>query len=377
MNNNNILLVGYYGSAYSNFGDMCFEHIFSMYLRKKYDSPNVFVLQNNDYTNIPPVDIILLGGGEIINPFFMIPLFSYIEKNQMWCVKIVGASIGYDPLYNHRLLDFMDACIFRNSVSVIDHKSYFLDTDVVFDIDSYIPVSKDSTIVVKNTIGVYVIDELNEEDISQIRFWMKNHIRSTYRFIVFDLKKDIPTINKIVSGLEIDYEIVIKNTVSDIIREMLSCEKHLCMRFHSHVICEKFGLDYVSFPCTTKVRLFNQMFGVPFSKKADDLERLFSTSHVNSTPSTSTSFNWLRLQSLLNTNNSIDKRKCMWYLITHIYNAYKNRQTNIQIVADMIEYNFLGSVDTKYRYGIVEKLLNRESIDSIRFCKIITDIIPK
>lgn len=107
-----ILILGYYYR--NNFGDDIFAHIFQNYLTKYW--PNVdFIIQNTDDIIIIPNDIsmIICGGGDIINNYFLQKINSLIiNKN----IPIYAISVGfpYPQLINQGALDSFDFIIHRN-----------------------------------------------------------------------------------------------------------------------------------------------------------------------------------------------------------------------------------------------------------------------
>lgn len=126
-----ILLYGYYG--FKNFGDDLFEHSFQKLLKTLTDHDIITVYKRN-FKDAPLVDYIFLGGGEIINEFFMYNLFEYIDRHRMYYVPIFGASIGFDKRENGPIefCDFFDKCIFRNNIErIIDDKHFFYDHDIL------------------------------------------------------------------------------------------------------------------------------------------------------------------------------------------------------------------------------------------------------
>jgi hypothetical protein len=73
-----IILYGYYNS--NNFGDILFKYIFSDWLNKKKSNNLTFTIENPDTieNSLFTSTHILIGGGEIVNEYFMFPLIKCI-----------------------------------------------------------------------------------------------------------------------------------------------------------------------------------------------------------------------------------------------------------------------------------------------------------
>ena len=112
---------------------------------------------NIDYENVSKVDIIFLGGGEIINDYFIIPIFKYIKYHNLNYVSICGASIGYNNKLSLEYIKFIDKCIFRNKLDIIDNNNYYYDNDIVFSLKNYINLDDYKTEIIKNTIIIISI----------------------------------------------------------------------------------------------------------------------------------------------------------------------------------------------------------------------------
>jgi hypothetical protein len=155
-----ILLYGYYNKH--NFGDDLFKFIFEKYLKNKeieYTVLNPNDL-NNSYESEYNFDAILFGGGEIINDYFIFPIFRMLKYNNLLHIPIFGASIGVSK-NNIKYVDFFDKCIFRNDIPIINNTNFFYDNDIIFGIDRYYKHNVNISPVI-NTIGYYLIDDIDD-----------------------------------------------------------------------------------------------------------------------------------------------------------------------------------------------------------------------
>ena len=384
-----ILLYGYYNKH--NFGDDLFEFILKKYL----DSKNILYIVSNSsnlneiYTTNLNIDMIIFGGGEIINDYFMIPIFKYIKYNNLYNIPIYGISIGYDNEFNDIYITFFDKCIFRNNLNIIDNKKYFFDNDLIFGLKRYYnPNIKTPS---KNTIGFYLIDKIKDELLILLKdFTNKIKNKYTINFIVFDKTTDINIINDIITSCNIiNYNIIIKNNTIEIIEEILKNDKHLCIRFHAHVICYLYKLQFISYPITSKVINFNKTYNIPNSLILDDLLNLLNNQNIIFKD---IDFNFSILDSFFNTEIiTSDKSTSIWNIYCHIYDNFliilKNKNIILDInekinyISDQIELNILLNINTVYKYGINEKLKNLLNSNQIenhnlqsQFIKIMTNL---
>ena len=384
-----ILLYGYYNKY--NFGDDLFEFILKKYL----DSKNIsYIISNSSnlneiYKTNLNIDMIMFGGGEIINDYFMIPIFKYIKYNNLYNIPIYGTSIGYDNESNNMYITFFDKCIFRNKLNIIDNIKYFFDNDLIFGLKRYYnPILKNP---IKNTIGYYLIDKIND-NIVNLLIDFTNNIKDMYiiNFVVFDKTTDIIIINNIIKKCNlINYNIIIKNDILEIINEMIINDKHLCIRFHSHVICYLYKLQFISFSLTSKVNNFNNMYNIKNSLILEDIIDLLDNQNIIFKD---INFNFSVLDSFFDSELiTSDKSISIWNIYCHIYDNFlivlknKNNINNINekitYISDQIELNILLKINTVYKYGIEEKLkklILDNDIDNynlqIQFIRIMTNL---
>ena len=197
-----ILLYGYYDQG--NFGDNLFKFIFQKFFDENKIDYIIFNPKTLSTNEDHQFDLIFLGGGEIINEYFLLPLFKYIANNNLNTVPIYGASIGCNSKLHY--INFIDKCIFRNNLSIINEINYFYDNDIVFGLKKYyIPPQLKSDIVAKNqqinlyipnSIGIYLIHDINDYYYNILKeFMIGLNNKYIIRFIIFEENKDILIIN--------------------------------------------------------------------------------------------------------------------------------------------------------------------------------------
>jgi len=360
-----VLLYGYYDK--SNFGDEIFKYILCNYLSNKkieyivVNPRDILLSANTKYD----IDVILFGGGEIINDYFILPLFKMIKNNNLYNIPILGASIGANEI-DIKYMDFFDKCIFRNNLSIIDNTNYFFDNDIIFSLNNYYSLNIDTIVVEKNTIGYYLIDNIDENTMNILKEFT-NTIKNNYtiNFTVFDKSKDISIINKLIKECCItNYNIIIRSDNLDLVKEIVKNEKHLCLRFHSHVICYLYKLQFLTIPVSKKVKNFNSLYDIKESLTVDDL--LYGLDNQNIIFKT-LGFDYKILNSFFDSTYAIkDKSKSVWFVFEEIYTSFiniieskesiKDISVKINYISDQIELYFFNKVDTQFKYGINEKL---------------------
>jgi hypothetical protein len=394
-----ILLYGYYG--YNNLGDDLFEYIYKKYFESK--NLNYIIMNpsnlNINYENVSKVNIIFLGGGEIINDYFIIPIFKYIKYHNLYFVSIYGASIGYNNNLSSEYIKFIDKCIFRNKLDIIDNNNYYYDNDIVFSLKNYINLDDYKTEIIKNTIGYYLIDKMSDDKYEILKkftiYIIKNY---KIRFIIFHEEYDLLIINKLIEDCNLkedNYEIVIRKNNLDILKEIYKNSKHLCLRYHSHIICYLFKVQFISLPLSDKTLFFDKYYDIKYSFNLEEIIKLLYRQNIKFIE---LKFNMENIDNFFSIDNSKQNIKnkllTIWGVYNEIYDNFikilKNKNNIIDIdlyinyISNQIELNVLNNINTNYRYGIkikLKDLINRYEKDNIilqsEFIKIMTNIYGK
>jgi hypothetical protein len=183
------------------------------------------------------------------------------------------------------------------------------------------------------------------------------------RFIIFDTCEDIHIINKLIEDCQLthNYEIISKDNCLDIINEIVKNEKHLCLRFHAHVICYLYKLQFISFPLTNKTKQFNKDNNIRYSFEHNEMLNLITNQSIEFKDLT---FNYEILNNFFKDKEFKTKLLTTWTIYNEIYTNFinifnnKNKITsnNIYYITDQIEFNILGYLNSPFRYGINEKI---------------------
>ena len=282
-----ILLYGYYG--YNNLGDDLFEYIYKQYFESKkldYIISNPTNL-NIDYKVISKMDIIFLGGGEIINDYFLIPIFKYIRYHKLDYIPIYGASIGYNNNLSLEYLYFLDKCIFRNKLNIINNDNYYYNNDIFILLNNYINFDKYKSNIIPNTIGYYLIDKLNNNIyniLKKFTIYIVKKRKYVIRFIIFHQSYDLVLVNKLIKNCNLtenDYKIIIKKNTIDLLGEIYKNAKHLCLRYHAHIICYLFKVQFISLPITSKTLNFDKYYNINYTFQLNNMIKLLDNQNIN------------------------------------------------------------------------------------------------
>jgi hypothetical protein len=286
----------------------------------------------------------------------------------------------------------MDKCIFRNKIDIIDNISYFYDNDIVFGLNKFYKPQANN--IIPNTIGYYLIDQINDKYYDILKnFTIEISKNYKINFLLFHKSKDIFIINKLINDCDLEnYNIIFKDNTLDLIDEISKNEKHLCLRFHSHVICYLYKLQFISFPLTSKTIQFNRNYNINHSFELDKMLDLVDNQNILFNE---LSFNFNILDSFftttLTTKNNY-KLLSIWATYNEIYDNFipilKNKtnitQNHINYLSDQIELNIIGYLNSCYKYGINEKinnLITNYEMDNHKlqteFVKIMIDIYKK
>lgn len=111
-----ICILGYYGKR--NLGDDLFQNALTFLIRTKYPSASITFANPKDIDRIPGhPDIIFVGGGDLINDYFMSSLRNLL-KDKTCPVYGIGIGFPYPNLINNEYLDIFDILVTRTKSSV-------------------------------------------------------------------------------------------------------------------------------------------------------------------------------------------------------------------------------------------------------------------
>lgn len=295
----NITILGYYG--HGNYGDDLFEVIF----KKIYSGNNLNFYDPNKITSIPDsTDIIICGGGDIINDWFMEQIAKLkirAEKKAGKRIPTYAISIGVTfkksiPTNKPYYLDIFDYWIVRNKIDVDLLKSRYPESNIVYVPDvvhlliNYKPkkISKfiNSWIRLGSGVSTPVVGIFLTNTISN-RGTNSNYDQEIDGFV--KLITSIPTnfkiylvpfnvgknkyendsilneqIYKKLSSLQKE-RVQIKNfTLKELVDSFRSSvySYGIAMRYHSHILCQTYSVPFISVSMTNKTYEYMKDFGI-------------------------------------------------------------------------------------------------------------------
>lgn len=109
-----ILVLGYYNRQ--NLGDEMFSFVFRQYFERHWPDVELVIQNTDDVKEIPgDVSIVICGGGDLINNYFLHKINYLIENKKDYLpIYAVGIGIPYPKMIDHGALDCFDYIIHRN-----------------------------------------------------------------------------------------------------------------------------------------------------------------------------------------------------------------------------------------------------------------------
>jgi polysaccharide pyruvyl transferase WcaK-like protein len=282
----NILIYGYYGMK--NFGDELFEIVLTNMLKNN----NIKFYNPNNLKIIPDdTDIILVGGGDVVNDYFMNNFtnlkINWEKKNNKHLISyILSFGISYpDNIIegSQHYLDIFDYFITRNKSDYkllssrygTKYVEYLPDlaflTNEYFNFELVVDQRKE-IINSKCTIGIFLArpvynDGKNEDynkflkDIAAIISTLQS--KYNIELVTCDWGKsfdnnDLIINNQVYNELDDTTNVIIvsPNDAIEICKLIKKYKFTICMRFHSHILSYLYKVPFISLCMTKKVRYF-------------------------------------------------------------------------------------------------------------------------
>jgi hypothetical protein len=273
-----ILILGYYYRY--NSGDDAFGTVFSALLGDK------AIIRNTDDINEIPNDVklVICGGGDIINHYFLDKITSLVKKRS---VPVIAISVGipFESCLNKRELNIFDHIVIRNKIDLPQLVQRFGDQyvkyypDLTYLLPSIIPYEK-TKMINKNyfNIGFFLVRNIFMRNnnygkiVAQLATFL-NLIQNykvggkPVRILLIPFCCNTKTQNEDDFKINNDVMKNVKNTSSIInvdrrleIPELFNLVRDLdlgiCMRLHSHIFCYMNNVPMISIAFTRKVKNF-------------------------------------------------------------------------------------------------------------------------
>lgn len=282
----NVLIIGYYGEF--NTGDECYKHAFNKIFK---DSCITFINPHKIKTITKKYDIIICGGGNLLNEYFINQIRKIINVK----TKIIAFSVDipYTSIINDKFLDFFDeiyvrnytdSCVLRNN----NYNNVISMPDAVFVLDrpliklnrEYIGFCLTRTIYNKKFEREYfnlvikfskIIKKLmTNHKICLIPFCInQNNNKENDNILNNQLKKitSCYSINDFINIDTNDYPMQLFNFFGNL--------KHVvCMRYHAHIFSIIHGIPFTSLATTRKCKLLlteNELLDCHYEMKINNI----------------------------------------------------------------------------------------------------------
>ena len=267
----NIVILGYYNRK--NLGDDLFQHMFDKFFEARYPHAKILYINPDDVKRISSdTDIVIVGGGDIINNYFMEKISKLVEG--LRCpIYAIGVGFPYPQLITSEYLDVFDVIVTRTKSiypklqEIMPGRSFYC-PDLVR-LMKPIPQKKTS-----NRVGIFFASSICSLDSPLIQKLAdivngiacisgKGCGNKAYHVILYamntsnSLKEDDNRINKEI------YKHVLYNNVTietqeikpeNVLNVFSNLHAAVCTRFHAHVLCLMTGIPFVSLYSTNKVK---------------------------------------------------------------------------------------------------------------------------
>ena len=161
------------------------------------------------------------------------------------------------------------------------------------------------------------------------------------RFIIFEENKDILIINRLIKDGNLNnYEIIQRNNPLEIIDEITKNERHLCLRYHAHIICYLYKLQFLSFPITNKTRAFTEDHDIKYSFNVNEMLDLIISQNIKFK---NLEFNFDVLNKFFTINNftpTTIKSISIWSIFNEIYTNFIKILNNKNNIIDNNNLNY-------------------------------------
>ena len=344
-----ILLVGYFDRG--NFGDDLFKYIWSIFFQHtKHEIVYSSIDDIKLLDDISIFDKIILGGGDVINEYFIDILYTYIGSKG---IKITAVSVGIpfnDILLDDRLLMF-DAIVCRTKIDTMNLKqrfgdvidiSYFPDISVLLSLPdeeeedtttNNVGVCLSRTIIKTMTRREYDdfvemiarrLDNIVCDKIYMIPFCVFDNDNENDIIIHKDVHRMMKTNRDKTMGFERRFSV---SEMNDMFRKL---NLTVVMRYHAHMLSFIHNVPMISFGKTRKVDNFLKE-GV-MRKSMDDLVSILNM-HKKKTSSSS--------PKIFTKNRIMSEIACC---------------TSATTIAEKICFHVTGEYRPEFFYGLYKKL---------------------
>ncbi len=393
----NILILGYYGK--NNLGDELFVKVFE----NLFHEHSIIIKNINDVkteNTINNVDIVIIGGGDLMNDYFLVSIKKILKDFKG---PVIGLSLGfpYKNILNFENLDIFDRIITRNEsdVPIIKH--------LVGDIVDYCPdislfLENDKSIIPvknKNSIAFCLAKDYFKDSNTYFFNKVKKYIQKlSHKFnvtlIAFNTNEDNinendTDLNLKIAGCNDKIKQVNLKTYEDAIKIFNDVDICICSRFHSCILSIITDTLFVPLYTSRKIEKLCESIGIEDygykiikdSKDVPiDLDYQILTSKIDKILKNQNDFrqkinsykkifenNKYKITSIINNIKDFTPRQKENYIektINELLKRFgKNNLYEIEdkeLLCKLICLKITGHHKTKYNYGLLEKLKNKD-----------------
>ena len=290
----NIIVLGYY--SHGNYGDDLFEVIF----KKLYVNYNLIFYDPNKITIIPDnVDIIVCGGGDIINDFFMKQIVKLkLSAEAKYKKKIPTYAISVGITYKKSVilgkshyLDIFDYFIVRNKIDVDLLKERYSEDHIIYmpDVVHLLQQSKPKKMLsyltnliskARPVLGIFLTNTIanegkntkyEEEVANLVKLIEALPDKFDIHLVPFNTgankhenddllnKKIFRSLNSLVNKRVFVKLYTLKQLVDTFRNSMYAYG--ICMRYHAHILCLTYKVPFMSISMTNKTFEYMKDFG--------------------------------------------------------------------------------------------------------------------
>lgn len=374
-NKTNILILGFYNRA--NLGDESYKIAFKQIFPSK--SYSLTFSCTDDIHHIPSnTDIIVCGGGDIINEYFMSKVKLLVTN---FAGPIYGVSIGIPHESDSHYLTLFDHVFARSNRDARIARSILGDVCVtrIPDITSVFigrPNTKRSLGICLATPVLAEHPEVYDTIIDTIKKFLDADPANTIHMFAFNtfeqnqLESDIATINKVMSKFPDRCHRIRRETSTSphkITNKLARMDGCICMRFHSVVFCHEMKVPFVALYKSPKIDSYlkdNNIEGLHIGSKFDlewHVDRMLRYDAFRSVKSVQT---MIELQNVRVSNYKMIPRNPIGDTMKRIIDSLDPRQkfgphlpqSQAKHLASLINYIIEGAVDGPCVWGLAENI---------------------
>ena len=260
----NILILGYFFR--NNLGDDLFHYCLDNYFKQIMPNTNIIFANPDDIDSIPKVSTVLIGGGDLINDYFMIKIRKLLEGSR--CpVYGIGVGFPYPQLATKEYLNIFDVIMHRTDILIPDEIVSYHIPDLVRMLPT-IPKNNKPT-----KIGVFLANSICTptsplvqklaDIIDGVASRLSRCIGTRYQIVLYAMntsgseKEDDNIINKAVFKLLNRRNVsMVETPIAPEHAVALFSEFYMtfCTRFHAHILSLMTETPFISLYSTEKVK---------------------------------------------------------------------------------------------------------------------------